>query len=634
MGRKKQKAKAQKISKPIDLYFFLATTIVLIPLITSTQTMDSNLAPRLLAVGIVILGFTLFNIFKPAAQKPKFEYLSLLIFPVFGLYFLWSIVSLIPAINPAEGTYDIVKTFLSLALLIYAVQIFIEYKSAFSLLVKGVIISAVIATSIGLFQYFDKVPGNAGYQLYLSLYEIKGLMAHKNQFAISLFLMLPFTLFGVFNMKKWWWWLSLYSTLLILINIVILQTRSVWVATVVFVISLGILWFAFFKKNKFKSYAGLYKKALAVAGILVVVMAGSYFIFQKSGTVQMVNYQVSSLFDTKSDNNQGRLKMWESTWNLSKENLFMGVGTGNWRIAIVPYYQTNYGADYQNWRRPHNDFLWVLSEKGIPGLLLYLLIFIMLATYGFKILLKEEEKDNRLIGLFLISGIVGYLVIALFTFPLERINHQIYLMIMMAVLISIYYKKQKQTVSKKSRLFLWISLLTLVFSIFSVYYAGTLFKSEKNVKKILEASNRNNQQKVIKYADEAFSIFTTVSYNAMPIPIYKGLAYMSLQKNKQAYQEFQTALKYFPTHIAVLSNLAIVSSSMNDNKKALSYLRQSLDLYPTYETSLYNMTNVYYRQKEYEKAYVALLSCNSKKVSKDYDRFMRVLMQRVNNSKK
>lgn len=106
---------------------------------------------------------------------------------------------------------------------------------------------------------------------------------------------------------------------------------------------------------------------------------------------------------------------------------------------------------------------------------------------------------------------------------------------------------------------------------------------------------------------------------------------MSLQNNKQAYQEFQTALGYFPTHIAVLSNLAIVSSNMNDNKKAISYLQKSLDLYPTYETSLYNLTNVFYRQKEYEKAYVALLSCNSKKISKDYDRFMRVLKQRVDD---
>lgn len=118
--------------------------------------------------------------------------------------------------------------------------------------------------------------------------------------------------------------------------------------------------------------------------------------------------------------------------DVSKDNLVFGVGAGNWKISVIPYYTINHQSEYKNWRRPHNDLLWVLSEKGILGLVLYLLLFLIIVFYGLKILQKEKEKERLLITMLLTSGISGYLVVALFTFPLERVNHQIFLILMMA----------------------------------------------------------------------------------------------------------------------------------------------------------------------------------------------------------
>ncbi|MCF6171595.1 MAG: O-antigen ligase family protein [Bacteroidales bacterium] len=591
--------------------------------------MDANLAPRLLALGIVILLVTLLNIRKPLRDKPPINFIRLPVFPVFLLYFLWSIFSVTHAVNPAEGTFDITKTFLSAALLIFAVRIFIAYKQATSFLVKCVVLSALIATSIGLYQYFDKVPGHSGYDLLMALYEVKGLMAHKNQFAISLFLMLPFTFYGIMLLKKWWRGLSIYSTLLILLNIVILQTRSVWVATLVFLLSTLVLWLIVTFKNRASGYSGLRKKGLAIGMILMVVAAASFLVFQKSGTLSLVKYQVSSLFDSQSHNNQGRLKMWGSTWDLSQDNFLLGVGTGNWKIAIVPYYKVNYGSDYQNWRRPHNDFLWVLSEKGTIGLLLYLLIFIIIAVYGFKVLFSETDKNKLLLTLLTLSGIGGYLAIAFFTFPLERINHQVYLMIMMAAILSAYYARQKKPGQIKNKTYTQILLLMILPAVFSIYYAGILIRAEVNVRKLNREMNTRNQKKIIAYADKAFTKFTTIDYNALPIPIYKGIANMRMQNYRQAYADLQLALKYFPTQIAVLSNLAIVSAELNNSKQALVYLNRSLELFPHYEPSLYNKINVYYKEKEYTNAYITLLNCNTKKPDEDYEKYMKFLKSRV-----
>ncbi len=618
----------------MDLYFLVVSAIIIIPLVYSNSTADPNLAPRLIAFSILIFGFSIFNIVKPISKRNNFDFVKLLIFPVFLAYIIWSLISLTQAVNPAEGSFDIIKTFLSFALLVFTTQVFINNKNAFPFLVKTVIVSSLIATSFGLYLYFTEALGKSGYSLFAALYKIKGLMAHKNQFAISLFLMLPFVIYGIFKFDKWWRGFSVYSISLILLNIVIMQTRSVWVATIIFIFIFISLWALFFFKDKLRSNPDLLKKGAIAVVIFLVIGLGAILVFQESGAFILMKNRLTSLFDTKTHDNQGRLKMWESTWEMSQDNLVFGVGAGNWRISIVPYYKVKHGSKYQNWRRPHNDYLWVLSEKGILGLSLYLLLFFIIAFYGFKILFKNTEQDKKLITILMISGIGAYMVIAMFSFPMERINHQIYLVFMMAGIISIYYDRNEKVKQANSKYYFRINLLLLVISVLGIYYANALIRSEVYVNKIIKAMNANNQQLVIVNADKAFSEFTTIDFRAMPIHIYKGIANIRMGKYKQANKDLLTALGYFPTQIAVLSNLAIVSAELNDSKKAISYLEQSLDLYPHYEASLYNLINVYYRDKDYENAYLALLELDTRKRAAKYGDYKKTLIQLIDQPQK
>lgn len=617
MNRKKLKKKPQQKSKPISLYFLLVSTIIVIPLVFSSDTLDPNLAPRLLTLGIILLVLTVFNLILSKKDQPQFDFLKLIIFPVFGLYFIWSVFSLTQAINPAEGLFDITKTLVSITLLIFAVQIFIQHENAISLLVKFVVISSFIATGIGLYQYFENVPGHSKFELFAALYEVKGLMGHKNQYAISLYIMLPFVLFGVLSFNKKWRWLSLTSISLLLINIAILQTRSIWIATTMFIISFVILWFVFSSKKNLSMNKVLLKKVLLVTIVIFITLSVSLIIFQKSGASSHVKYQVSSIFDLGSDNNQGRLKMWESTLQLSGDNPFLGVGAGNWKISVLPYYNLNYGAKYQNWRRPHNDFLWVLSEKGIFGLTLYLLVFIILAYYGFKTLLNEKNKEKLIFTTLMISGIGGYMIISFFTFPMERINHQVYIMLMMAGIISIYFKKPETTKRISNKFFLQYHALVALLLIIVIIYASISFRSELYCKKIFQAKETNDWNKMIVNCDKAFSRFTTLDSFSMPIHLYKGVANMKMNKHKIAYEDFHIALKYFPTQISILNNLGTVSSILKDYKKAESYFKQSSELFPQYGVSLLNLAKTYYQNKDYEKAYLALLKYHTKNPKKD-----------------
>ena len=613
----------------MSLYFLLFSVVIIIPLIFSTKTADPNLGPRLLALGIVVLGISLMSLFKPLKDKPQFSYNRFAIFPVIIIYLIWSVISLSQAINPAEGLFNITKTTLTIALLIYAVQIFNWYSNSFVLLTKSVIVSSVVATSIGFYQYFENVPGNTGMELFKALYEVKGLMAHKNQFVISMFLMLPFTLYGISRFKKVWLALSLLQTLLILVSIVILQTRGVWVATIVSAIIYAIMWLISNKRSKTDNKAGLLKRGMKVIMIVAIIVSLSAVVFEKSGAIDLLKYKVSSIFDSKSHDNQGRLKMWESTWHLSQDNFIFGVGAGNWKIAVLPYYNANFGSNYQNWRRPHNDFLWVLSEKGIIGLVFYLLIFLIITVYAFKIIFNEEDKDKIVLISLLISGLGGYLVVSFFTFPLERINHQIYIALFMAVIVSMYSTMQDKRPS--AAVFnMKLNAIVVIIASTAIFYSIVLIRSEVYTFKLMSARSSGKWEKVKLYAEKAFTPITTVDATSMPIYLHRGVANVKLNKRNEAVEDFKIALEYFPTQIATLNNLAIVSAEMNNYPDAILYFNKALEIYPNYKTSLWNLVKVYYKEREYKKAYIALLNYSPDNTPDDYDRLKADLEYRLN----
>ena len=203
MNKKKRNRKTKKKSTLFEMYFLIISTIVILPSIYSTKTLDPTLPTRLLALGIIVLILFLINILrKNKDEKNQFSFTNKSVFIIYSALIIWTLVSLLAATNPSEGLFDITKTTLTLLLLIYVIKVLLTYENAIIVLTKSVIISAIITTTVGFYQYAMNIPGKSGQELFMALYEIKGLMAQKNQFSMSLFLMLPFTVYGIFILKN------------------------------------------------------------------------------------------------------------------------------------------------------------------------------------------------------------------------------------------------------------------------------------------------------------------------------------------------------------------------------------------------------------------------------------------------
>jgi len=145
---------------------------------------------------------------------------------------------------------------------------------------------------------------------------------------------------------------------------------------------------------------------------------------------------------SNNDTVRERILLWTNTFEMIREHPLFGVGAGNWQIFFPSYglgdfMQTNYlvSDGYTTFQRPHNDFLWVLSELGILGFLAYLGVFIYAIWSTIQVLKSESNLKQKHLVLIFLSSLLAYIFVGFVDFPLERNEHQLVLAILLGFLI-------------------------------------------------------------------------------------------------------------------------------------------------------------------------------------------------------
>ena len=246
-----------------------------------------------------------------------------------------------------------------------------------------------------------------------------------------------------------------------------------------------------------------------------MVWARFYFYDDDFG-VYLQNFDVRQYLSSTSANQ--RLQIWGQTMLLIQEKPLTGTGAGNWEIffpknglaEIVPT-----GKDIF-FQRPHNDFLWVFSEIGLLGFLAYVGMFFVALFAGFKSL-RNVDKNTRLNIWILLSGLIGYILITNLSFPLERIEHQIWLMLLFAVLF--FYSRNDGQYSFKlpfkidARVLLLLTLVGLSLNLVIGYHR---YKGEKAMRIVYRDNTPNADKK--RLLTQAQSAFFNLDHVGLPLP--------------------------------------------------------------------------------------------------------------------
>lgn len=165
------------------------------------------------------------------------------------------------------------------------------------------------------------------------------------------------------------------------------------------------------------------KVALAVALVGAVVI-GSIFVGGESSLSRFAETAVSKDITTN------RTHIWAITLAAISNNLPMGAGLGAFAQAYTPF------DDYNGLERveqAHNDYLQVLADAGLVGVLIGGLLLFLLFRFAQKGI-RQDNIYRRGIALGAVSGIFAILVHSLFDFVLHTTAISILFITLIAML--------------------------------------------------------------------------------------------------------------------------------------------------------------------------------------------------------
>ena len=330
-----------------------------------------------------------------------------------------------------------------------------------------------------------------------------------------------------------------------------------------------------------------------------------------------------------------RYDLYASTLKLIATNPVIGVGPGNWRVAVSEYglYEESVGKSFA--QRPHNDFLWVFAEGGIIAGISYLLIFLLLLRDSYFLHKKKRGRDGVIYSL-LFSSILGYGFISLVDFPMERLSHNIIFFLLASIITS---SRIKFNGLSPSRVPIWSHLGLIPFVVFALYVAVIRYNGALHATNAINFNKNGKHELVIKSIDRAYSpIYYEMENTGTPLMWYKGMAYFNKSNYEQALFCFNKAYLVNPFHLHVLNNIATTSELIGDRENAKKFYTKVIDLSPEFKESRVNLAAIYYNENNFIKALNVILKSKvevfwKRKRNKDnYDFYLKTIYESWLNS--
>ena len=573
---------------------FLVALLVITPMFCLRAALDIALVPRFICLSVVLIA----GVFLFIKDFPKEKYLT--VFDAcFLAYYLASAASILWAFNTAEAIFEAQKVF----------AVFLTYLMIRFLLAKseGKLIPFILLCNVAITLI---VLGVTCWQInesptlfrlaYYTFNDLTGLSAQKNLLCSFLYLTLIFNMLALTYFKNKKWKVGLFTLIAIqFFTLLLLQNRATYIA-IIMSGTFFLIGFQFITR-----YFNFKRIVLAAAIVLILVgsLLARLYLVDDDFWVYLQKADVSKYFESGSA--QERIYMWKKTINMIKEQPMTGVGVRNWAIMFPSQslHRTWAGANDVFYQRPHNDFLWVFSEIGIVGFLAYLGMFVTAFAAGIKVLKMTAESGGRLRIWILLSGLVGYIMIANFSFPKERIEHQIWLILLFSILL--YYSKKyykntpRLSLSKiNTRLLVLVGLLGLALNVVIGHYR---YQGEKMMRDVYIDATPDAQKKQL--LRDAESYFYNLDHVGFPMSWYAGIIAGSESKPKEALQYFTNAHERNPFNFKILSDLAAVHGNLNNQEEAKKYLIKAQNINPENDGVIFNLAVLHYNSKDFTAAF-------------------------------
>lgn len=303
----------------------------------------------------------------------------------------------------------------------------LEYKS---LLPNICFILAVLCTGqavYGILQYFDRLPA-------VNRFQVTGSFDNPAGFAASLCAVFPFLFYFIRKKYNWQCRISLLTVIIITIAVILSASRAGMICLFV-----SGLFFLFYR-------IGIQAKKKMILSIVAIVIT------------------VFGLYFLKKDSADGRLLIWRCSLEMIKDKPLLGHGYGGFKAGYMNYqanyFEQNPNSSYtmlaDNVNRPFNEYILLVTDYGLVGLILLLVV----GRFLWKSFRRcRQEFVARLAGCCLLS----IAVFAFFSYPLRYP----FVWIMMVLSIATIIYKAKYPIKIPNAVIYPVMLLMIPAIIFS-----------------------------------------------------------------------------------------------------------------------------------------------------------------------
>lgn len=352
--------------------------------------------------------------------------------------------------------------------------------------------------------------------------------AHKNYAAATLLLMTPAALLSKIDSKPGLW-LQRIAIALAFIQIILLRTRGVWLAAALMII-VAIIYYSVNTNNKFRN-----QSLIALAVLLVGIGAETMI----NGTEKVLN----------SSTIESRMHYWDASVDMFLDNPISGVGGGQWKIKYPATGLRGTNESVMNGTtsilRPHNDFLWLLSETGI-GVVFFIGLAIIAVANIFR------QKSQVILGL----TTVAFLGYGLGEFPLERAT------LFIPFAIALGYQSSKSKIIYANSKAAGVTIVVGLVLLFSLTNSGFRIRGEKNAELALEGYLGKDYGQMLEYSRKEHGNLFEIDVFNNPLAYFEGLGVLisggqspSPEILEESAEIFEHALEVHPHHMLSLNQL-------------------------------------------------------------------------------
>jgi len=589
--------------------------------------MDPVTTVRMLFVSVAVLVTgAVILIAGRKAQQPKLTGLGRMAFYALIGYVVVVALSVTQAINPAEGFVTAARAALFAALVIFWTTLFTRHASAFDLISRVITLLAVALAMVGLCQYYDFA--FTGYVPHAGL-------ANRNLLASALCLMLPFVAYVATHRLGVWRAIALLAGPAAAAVVMLSNSRATWFAVIVAGAASVVVWMRWGKRARPPTAVQRSGRRGLVLFIVVTSVTAVLFAtpYLRRADERSVVTRVTSTVDFKSGSVAERLAMWRHSLLMFRDRPWLGVGGGNWKLVSPGYGPASprlKGGDLF-FQRPHNDYLWVLSESGPFALGFYLVIWASALIGCLRTIRTAEKRSNAASDVTVLAGLVLYMTVAFFSYPMERITHTVLAALLIGAALSFTSRSVSDNGREgKGQSVAWI-VVSMLLMIPAMLLGFTQLKSEIHIKRALEARTAGDWQVVIKEVDLALSRWVQVDYSATPLVWRRGIARYNLGEYEAACDDFKKALTVNPNHLHVLNNVGTCYEREGLHDSAEYYYRRALRIQPGFPETVVNLAATEYNEGRFEDALTTLTSIAGPERDERYNDYLKRIRSKLDS---